>query len=256
MGGSTERDARDKQLFDTVAVNYARKDQLPSAARARKLRLEQTVAQVPAPPWGRILEAGCGAGYAAHYLQGRYATYVGFDHSTELVTIAESLNGGPNRRFLVGDAKTITFEEKFHGLLMIGILHHIADPLDALKNLVRQLRYGAWVAANEPQGANPLIRGARAIRKRLAKDYSDEQDQYRAEELRALFLDAGLEDVRLIPQGLFSTPFAEVAMPMQRVADIASRAACRADKWLEGTAVGRLRNASWNLIAVGKRSTS
>ena len=48
---------------------------------------------VPLGPCDRVLEIGCGAGFAATYLRGRYSSYTGIDPSTGLVGLAHGLAG-------------------------------------------------------------------------------------------------------------------------------------------------------------------
>jgi SAM-dependent methyltransferase len=252
MQDSFERESRDKRLFDKVAYSYFSKELLPSASQARRWRVRQTIAQIPLTRIGRLLEPGCGAGFSAQYLEDFYDRYVGFDYSERLVALAEEANGAPNRTFLVGNARRLRLSERFDALLMIGVLHHIPDPGAALINLVRFLKPGGWVAINEPQRGNPAIGLARACRELLHTEYSSEQDQYHARELIVLLRSAGLKDVKVIPQGLFSTPFAEIKMPLQAITEHVARAACKIDSWLEPRIPRFLRWLSWNLIGVGR----
>ena len=71
--------------------------------------------------------------------------------------------------------------------------------------------------------------------------------------MRGLFESAGLVDVHVTPQGVFSTPFAEVVLRPHGVADMLSRAACATDRTLEALAAPLLRPVSWNLVTIGRR---
>ncbi len=93
MNTDQQKAASDREHFDRIAEEYEHKDLSPGAAKACKLRLTQTLRKVPTTPPPRLLEVGCGAGYAARYLQGRYATYIGIDHSGKLVDIARAPPG-------------------------------------------------------------------------------------------------------------------------------------------------------------------
>src|SRR2546421_29127 len=74
------------------------------------------------------------------------------------------------------------------------------------------LRRGGWLVANDPHPANPVIHLARAVRKRVDARYSSEQKELTGRALRGALDRAGFIDIRLRPQGLFSTPFAEVPL--------------------------------------------
>ena len=134
---------------------------------------------------------------------------------------------------------------------MIGVLHHLEDPAVSLGTMVRWLRPGGFLVANEPQPANPLIRVARRVRARHDSCYSSEQEQIGALELRSLFAGAGFQEIEITPQGFVSTPFAEVALRPYRVMAPIARAACAVDGLLERGSPALTRQLSWNLIACG-----
>ena len=105
-GSGVERSARDRELFDRVARDYARKDLLPAMRVARKRRTRATWPANQIEPVGAVLDVGCGAGFAAQYLDGSYQAYIGVDYSTDLIGAAQELNTGPGRVFHVADATT------------------------------------------------------------------------------------------------------------------------------------------------------
>ena len=247
------RQSRDRSLFDAAARGLCRKDLAPASRRARRQRLERTVRWAPLSETTRLLDVGCGAGFSATYLRGRYGTYIGIDHSEKLIELARRHNAGPGVEFHAIDAEAFRPEERFDVVLLIGVLHHLERPAEVMARLVDLLAPGGAVVANEPQPANPLIRAARAARKRLEADYSDEQEELSAAQLRDLFEGAGLTNVRLVPQGLFSTPFAEVVLRPAALARLLVGPACAADRLLEDALRPLMRLASWNLVAVGRR---
>ncbi len=63
----------------------------------------------------------------------------------------------------------------------------------------------------------------------LDKNCTDEQLQYDKRQLAEMFHRAGLSEIRIMPQGLFSTPLAEVAMPLQGLMSSISAALCALD---------------------------
>lgn len=251
--GASPNAARDRELFDAIADRYARKDLLPASRAARRERLLRTLAAIPElPERPAVLEIGCGAGYAADYLAGRYRSYLGIDHSRRLIEHARRRHANGVARFEVADAASLDDGQRYDLVLMIGVLHHLEDPLAALRTARRLLRPGGYVAANEPQPANPVVQLARALRKRIDSTYSEDQCTLSCRQLRSLYEAAALEQIRIVPQGLLSTPFAEVPAPAQWLSAPVSRLACRADRVLERPAA-LARRLSWNLVAVGRR---
>lgn len=244
----------DRTLFDRIAVDYGAKDRRAANRLARRLRLEQTLGAAGVGDAGDLLEVGCGAGFTARYLAGRYRRYLGVDHSAELVAIATAENGGPTARFSARAAETLPADVRFDTIVMIGVLHHVDDDAALLGHLAGLLRPGGWLLANEPQSANPLIQLSRHVRKRVDAAYSVEQRYYRGEELSDLWRQAGLRDVKVVPQGLFSTPFAEVLLPDLAPIGWAASLACAFDRGLEAVVPRLLGPLSWNLIAAGRKS--
>lgn len=241
----------DRELFDSIAEHYSAKDLAASARLARRRRLEQTVATVPGERFERVLEVGCGAGFSAEYLRGRFDRYVGIDHSRRLIEVAREKNSGEGVLFEATSIDAFAPAFDFDLIFMIGVLHHLEMPSRSLETMVRWLRPGGHLVANEPQPANPLIRVARRARARLDSGYSSDQEELGADHLRSLFQGAGLEKIEITAQGFLSTPFAEVVLKPHRIMMPLARAACAIDGVLEKGNSSWTRNLSWNLIVRG-----
>jgi 2-polyprenyl-3-methyl-5-hydroxy-6-metoxy-1,4-benzoquinol methylase len=249
----SEHEVRDRQLFDRIAEHYCRKDLLPAQRLARKLRLDQSLRTLPVGADAAILEVGCGAGFSADYLNGRCSVFHGIDYSEELIRYAQALNVRDGVTFETVNVKDFKAEGQFDVVLMIGVLHHLDDVEVVTRQLVSALKPGGWLVANEPQNGNPLIRGSRRVRKRVDASYSEDQREYSGAELRGIFSGAGLEDIRIVPQGVLSTPFAEVPMPAQGLTRRLSAATCAVDRFIESRGGPWLRYVTWNLVAQGRR---
>jgi len=204
---SNDQEAKDKLLFEQIADSYVRKDLTPYCRIARKQRLDTSLKSIRQPV-GRLLEVGCGAGFTADYLKGKYKSYLGLDYSKNLVAYAERYNSSNQARFLCVNIKDFVTSEKFDVILMIGVLHHIPDPEKILDDLRPLLAQGGCLVVNEPQRGNPLISMLRRIRKKVDAKYSSDQVEFTYDELRAMFEKHDYE-VRCFPQGILSTPLAE-----------------------------------------------
>jgi 2-polyprenyl-3-methyl-5-hydroxy-6-metoxy-1,4-benzoquinol methylase len=236
----------DRDLFDRIARKYSKKDHEPYSRAARRHRVLSSVARLPS--LGNLLEIGCGAGFSAEYLAGRYARYLGLDYSTELIAVARECHAGLDVRFDCVDVEQFVTDERFDTILMIGVLHHIPDPSQALARLRGWLAPGGRIVVNEPQRGNPLISVARDVRKKVDAHYSEDQVEFSREELLQLFEQAGYQ-VDWFPQGVLSTPFAETAFPIGKLGLAASQLACRWDPALESL-LSRLHveQLAWNLV--------
>jgi len=233
-------------------MRYVHKDLTPSSRCARRLRLERTLVSVPMNPSWRVLEVGCGAGFGATYLQGRYREYVGLDHSLELVRLAREYNGGPGIEFVAASIADFATDRRFDLIFLIGVLHHLEEMDEALVTLAGLLAPGGYLAVNEPQPANPIVSATRWLRTVMDRSYSSDQVQLGRRRLRHTFSQAGLVGVEVRPQGLFSTPFAEMPLRPSFLTTPAARLACWIDKAAEPVMGSLLLPLSWNLVVVGR----
>jgi len=250
------RAATDRELFDSIAARHAAKDLTPSSRRARRLRLERTLSVVQLQPSWRVLEVGCGAGFAATYLRGRIGEYVGIDHSQALIEIASDSNAADRVKFVASSIEAFEPPHTFDLVFMVGVLHHLEHKERELSTLVGFLKPGGYLVANEPQPANPFVSLARRLRGALDDSYSSEQEEICRRDLRNLLAGSGLGDIVIQPQGLLSTPFAELVLKPGMLAQPLSLLACSLDAYVEPRLGRVLLPFSWNLIAVGRRPGS
>ncbi len=92
---------------------------------------------------GDFLELGCGNGVVSKWIAKEYLGNVtGVDVDPEQIELAQrDTIGMPHIRFLEADATKLPFEDSsFDVVLSFGVLHHIHNWLDALKEVKRVLR--------------------------------------------------------------------------------------------------------------------
>ncbi len=253
---ASSRESRDRELFDRIAAKYCKKDLSASSGIARTHRARRTILAIPRDARGRMLDVGCGGGFSARQLKGRYQTLVGIDYSSKLIEFANEHNASDATSFEVDDLMTFEPQTRFDAVFMIGVLHHIPKRAAAVARMVELLKPGGWVVVNEPQPGNPVCSMARRIRARLDGTYSDEQDELSGGEIRELYRSAGLTDIRTRAQGVLSTPFAEVPIGPSFLTAPLSRAACAVDSVLETLLGPVLRPLSWNIIVAARKPTS
>lgn len=243
---------RDRALFDRIAEKYARKDLARSSALVRQRQLNLAVRPILASgaALGTIVELGCGVGAPARYLAGAYRSYLGIDRSEEMIAAARRFNtGNAAAKFVAGDAATIDLAPVQADLvLVVDALHHMADVGAVLRNTLRFVAPGAWFVAVEPQSANPVIQALRWARGRVDRSYSHEQHFFAPGELEELLRCHNLSEIEAVCEGYFSTPFAQVVLPVQGVAAPLAGAAVRLDELLARRLPATLRRLSWNVI--------
>lgn len=202
-----------------------------------------------------LLEVGCGAGFSATYLEGRFGSFVGVDYSEQLIEYANKYNDVANTEFVTANVKDFDASERFDIVFAVGLLHHLDDLQLLLGDMANMLKPGGWLIANEPQPANPLISLARRIRKRLYTNYSSDQRELSSSELRGSYLAAGLEGIKVIPHGFFSTPFAEVPLKPRLLMVPFAAIATLTDKIIERLPAFLTSKLSWILVVAGRRPT-
>ncbi len=93
----------------------------------------------------RIFDAGCGTGHKliAMALSMPEANFVGMDLSKQSVKVAGRLAAEykvSNVELHQGNIMEMTFDEKFDFIQSSGVIHHLENPLEGLKNLGRALK--------------------------------------------------------------------------------------------------------------------
>lgn len=241
---------KDRQLFDSIAEDYCKKDRVEYARAMRKLRLTRSLKNVKKPIHS-ILELGCGAGFAAEYLKGHYQEFVGVDYSQNLINYANQLHAADNVSFSCSDIFTFNpGEKKFDVIFMIGVLHHIPNPDAALVKCKEWLAPGGVLIANEPARGNPIIWVARKIRKKIDSNYSEDQVEFSRSELIAMYEKAGFK-TNSFPQGFLSTILAETQLLPDSVGEVFASLFGAIDPIVEDLWPQFAPQLAWNVVVEG-----
>lgn len=105
----------------------------------------------------RVLEIGSGAGDVALTLAelvGPTGQIVGVDVNADILGTARQRAtdaGTRNVEFIAGDARTLTFSEKFDAVVGRFVLMYMADPREAFATLITHLKPGGIAAFQEPE---------------------------------------------------------------------------------------------------------
>jgi ubiquinone/menaquinone biosynthesis C-methylase UbiE len=144
----------------------------------------------------RVLDVGCGAGHTACYIAQRYGARVtGFDLSEAMLTLARrraSQEGLAHlTEFRQGDIRSMPFADgQFDLALFQSVLTVFpGDPAEALREIVRVVRPGGHVAANEGTISEDTPPELLLILQRHPALYN----LFTPASLQALFTAAGLE---------------------------------------------------------------
>jgi SAM-dependent methyltransferase len=251
-----DKELRDRQLFDSIASEYAKKDRARSSSIARRYQLFRALNPIikSRKNLGTIIEIACGIGAPAHYLNGYYDRYIGIDYSEQQIVAARLYNSGNSKAsFVAANIKTVSqIDSKADLILAVGALHHMTDLAAVFNSLKTLAKPGADFVAIEPNRGNALIQFLRELRSRLDKGYSAEQQYYIAEELYSLAESGGLLDITVDPQGYFSPPLAQVIISPQLLSVPMSYLSVLFDKVMDKGTSLLFTKLSWNLILWAK----
>ena len=99
-----------------------------------------------------LLEIGCGSGAVSRLISSKYGINVtGTDIDEDQIETAKDLGKEiKNIRFIVEDAADLPFNNRsFDAVLVINVLHHISNWMDALKEMDRVLKSDGYILISE-----------------------------------------------------------------------------------------------------------
>lgn len=154
------------------------------------------------------LDVGCGTGaLSAAILKEAYPSYLTcVDQSAGFIEYARAHIADPRATFNVADASSLAVESTHYDVAVAGlVLNFVPQPLQAVREMVRAVRAGGLVAAYvwDYAGKMELMRYFWNAAVRQHPDAADLDEGRRFPlcapgPLRALFTQAGLDDIRLI----------------------------------------------------------
>ena len=209
-----------------------------------------------------VFDLGCGHGAAFPALASRVGPagrVVGLDVSRTLLAAAEKRFGqsGLPVRFHLGDAHALPFAGgTFEAARADRVLLFLRDPAVALAELVRVTKPGGRVVVSEADLETAAVDAADAgATRELLAVMADQLPNGRiGRRLRAMFIDAGLDDVGLRLFPIQSTSFAEwnsrvgAVAALQRAVSLGRVTESAAAAWSEDL---RNRDAAGRFLATG-----
>lgn len=130
------------------------------SSRLANRRLTDSVLAVADFRGKRVLDIGCGDGTYTHELAelGLVGVMHGIDPAEEAVRVAKGKSGADGREvgFAVSSAYALPYpDDSFDVAVLRGVLHHMGQPVDALRE---GLRVASTMVVVEPNGYNPGLK--------------------------------------------------------------------------------------------------
>jgi ubiquinone/menaquinone biosynthesis C-methylase UbiE len=197
--------AEDTQAFATV---------LERMNRFQEAEVRGAIADLHLPKGSRGLDVGCGVGLYALWLAeaiGPEGQVVGIDHLAERIEAAQNMVRhaiAPGRlAFRQGDGIAVDeADQAFDWVWCADVLHHIDDPVQALKEFIRLVRPGGQIIIKESQVLQALfLPGHLELERQLQRaemqfqrsEAGAQSFQERRQRTRVSMFEAGLQDVRV-----------------------------------------------------------
>ncbi|MDQ0989376.1 ubiquinone/menaquinone biosynthesis C-methylase UbiE [Streptomyces sp. V3I7] len=118
------------------------------------------IADMGLRPGDRVLDAGCGTGRALPPLRaavGPSGTVVGVDLTPEMLQAAVNAGRDRDGQLLLGDVATLPVRsESLDAVFGAGLVSHLHDPAENLRELARVVRAGGTLALFHPIGRAAL----------------------------------------------------------------------------------------------------
>ena len=151
MAGPMERVDKEENraFYDTHREHDRRRfEEHPSKAFLSETLVPWVVSALP--PGARVADIAGGSGwYASRIVRSAQVTVVGLDISRSMID--QRAEDPMLTENLVGDMEALPFEDaSFDAALFVGALHHVPDPLPALREAFRVVRPGGQLFAAEP----------------------------------------------------------------------------------------------------------
>jgi len=103
---------------------------------------------------GSVLDLGCGLGFLAKFVKGRY---LGVDFSPYSVRQARQMDWNPKARFIEGDIRDLEIAGQFGTVTMLETLEHLDDPTQAIETARRLVRHRIIVSVPRQSRAGTHI---------------------------------------------------------------------------------------------------
>ena len=162
------------------------------------------------------LDVGCGAGddvLAMAQIVGKTGRVVGIDNSATMIAEAKirAEEVDAQVEFRLEDAHKLEFADNtFNGCRADRVFQHLKEPEQALSEMIRVARRGAWIVISEPDWETLVVdMPNKPLTRKILNHFCDEtQSGWIGRELFRLFTSTGLLNISIIPRTVVLTDYA------------------------------------------------
>lgn len=246
-----DRKTREQELHIKLAHEYdERREGTRNGRYYSKEWLRAMLKQIDLTKINSILDIGCGTGILYEVLseEGYKGSYAGTDLSNDMLEVGRKRYKGIDLRAM--DCEKLEFPSRsFDVVFMRSVLHHIPNPVTAIKEMRRVAR--KTIIIGEP-ARNIFTSLPRYLLKKLTKHFDEDHTHYSVRQLEKFFKKAGIEKYRFIHFGYLAYPFGftDILPGTKYLPLIALKGLFQLDLAISHIPV--LRYFSWHLTAICK----
>jgi ubiquinone/menaquinone biosynthesis C-methylase UbiE len=208
------------EYYQNEVDDYEKKGILQKTTnRAFKRKATIIAKTLGSQPKNSVLEVGAGSGLLTYFSYDllNAKKYVAQDLSSSMVEKAKLRVQKPGLHFDVGDATKLQYaDNSFDALIGTDIIHHLLEPVDALKEWLRVTAPGGRICILESNPYNPLhyvcIGDEHEVRYFLNTDHN----------LKKWMEAAGWKNVEILPAPSFTPAGPTILVPLFHLIDIIS----------------------------------
>jgi len=142
---------------------------------------------------GAVLDLGCGNGILMSELMRRFDKVYGLDLSLDMLSSLKNTYK-INAPTINGDCDHLPFKKEFFGCVICrGVLHHLPNPLNTVKEVNRVLVSGGIFICSEPCNDSFLLRLPRKLFSKKSKNFNEHHRAFFYHELLDIFNQTGFE---------------------------------------------------------------
>lgn len=151
----------------------------------------------------KILDIGCGLGndvFKLAKMVGKNGKVIGIDKSTALISNAQQKADSSNLfvEFCVGDVNNLLFSDNtFDGCRADRVFQHLGDRKQALNEMIRVARNGAYIAVMDPDWETLVIDAPNKNLTRKILNQKGPKNRWCGRQIFRLLKEAGLKNIEL-----------------------------------------------------------
>jgi ubiquinone/menaquinone biosynthesis C-methylase UbiE len=201
-----DRKQRELELHKILAHEYDEKREGCRNGKYYSIEwLRQMVKYIPKGKKVNILDIGCGTGILFELLkeEGFNFKYTGVDLSESMINVGKKRYPGIDLRVM--DSENLEFDDKsFDVVFMRSVLHHLPNPVQALKEMKRVSQ--GMIIVSEPL-RNVLTEFPRWTLKKVTNHFDPEHTHFSTKQLRKFFRETDISSYKIQHFGYLAYPW-------------------------------------------------